>query len=300
VQSDPALPTYEQPMRKLALALLLFGLGLGAAVLVASPGAGARGLVDGTLTGSVGTSGNPNAFVISLSASSVAPGTYEFDITDYATMHNFDLIDPNGNSVDKTSVSGTGSSTWTVTLSPGTYTYRCDVHASMHGTLTVTGGTTSTSTSTSTSTTTTTGTTTTGTTTTGTTTTGTTTTGTTTTGTTTTTTTPTTTAQTTTTTTTTTGSGPLRVHIASVHVKGNLVLVTVRTNQVTRAVATLTRKGKSKRLARAAGDTVPGKLKLQLRLRPRHALKRGSYVVTVKVSCCGTSTTSKKTIRISS
>jgi hypothetical protein len=61
---------------------------------------------------------------------------------------------------------------------------------------------------------------------------------------------------------------------------------------LTRAVATLTRKGK--RLARAARD---GKT-LKLTLKPRHSLTPGGYVVRVTVKCCGTSATAKKTIRI--
>jgi hypothetical protein len=143
-------------MRKLIVsltALALFALGLGGAFLVFSPGAGAHGLVDGTFTGSVGSSGTPNAYLITVNTpSSVAPGTYEFDITDYATIHNFDLCQgaacTGSNTVDKTSISGTGSVMWTVALTPGTYTYRCDLHPDLQGQFTVSGGTTSTTTTT--------------------------------------------------------------------------------------------------------------------------------------------------------
>lgn len=227
-----------------------------------SPLAGAHAAVDGTLTGTVGTSSNGNAYSISLSASTVAPGTYEFDITDYATIHNFDLLGPGNVSIDKTTIAGTGSVVWTVTLSPGVYTYHCDAHSgTMKGTLTVTGGTTSTSTTTGTSTT----------------------------GTTATTAPPTTTSPPTT---TTTGAAPLTVRIASVHATRKLVVVTVKANQLTRAVAVLTRKGK--RIARSARD---GKT-VKLMLRPRRPLARGSYVVRVTVKCCGTAATAKRTIRI--
>lgn len=249
-------------MRKAAFYVLVFALGLGAGFLALSPRAGAHTAVDGTLTGSVGTSSSANANSISLSASSVAPGTYEFDITDYATIHNFDLLGPDGVSIDKTSVAGTGSVAWIVTLSPGVYEFHCDVHAAtMHGTLPVTGGTTSTSTTTGASTTSTP------------------------------TTAATTTAPTTTTTPATTGGG-LEIRIASVHATHKLVTVTVAANQLMRAVATLSRKGK--RLARTARD---GRT-IKLRLQPRHALVRGRYVVRVTVTCCGTSKTAKKTIRI--
>jgi hypothetical protein len=182
------------------LYVLVFALGLGAGFLFLSPRAGAHTTIDGTITGSVGLSTSANAYSIGLSTSTVAPGTYEFDITDYATIHNFDLLGPDNVSIDKTSISGTGSVSWIVTLSPGVYKFHCDVHFStMNGTLTVTGGTTSTAT-----------------------------TGTTTTSTTT----PTTTAQTTTTTTTptttTTAGSPLKVWIASVHATRKLVVVTVQ------------------------------------------------------------------------
>jgi plastocyanin len=45
-----------------------------------------------------------------------------------------------GDGVDvSTAVSGTGEKSFTVTLTPGTYTYVCDPHSSqMRGTLTVT------------------------------------------------------------------------------------------------------------------------------------------------------------------
>ena len=250
--------------------LLVFGLGLGMAVLIASPGGTAQAAVAGTLTGSVGTSSDGNAFEISLSASTVPAGTYEFDITDYATIHNFDLLGPGNVSIDKTSVSGTGSVKWTVTLSPGTYTYHCDAHPSiLTGTLTVTGGATSTSTTSPTTT------------------------GETSTSTPTTVTTiPTTTPPTTATTPTGGGTAPLKVRITAVHATRKRVVVTVASNQLTRAVATLVHKHRL--IARVARD---GR-KLKLTLKPRHPLKPGSYVVQVKVACCGTSSTAKKTIRI--
>jgi hypothetical protein len=77
-----------------------------------------------------------------------------------------------------------------------------------------------------------------------------------------------------------------------VHATRKLVVVTVAANQLTRAVAVLVHR--SKRLAHAAGD---GK-RLKLKLRPRHPLAPGSYVVRVTVACCGSSATAKRTIRI--
>jgi plastocyanin len=65
------------------------------------------------------------------------PGTYRIAVSDKAATHNFHLIGPGVNK--KTSVGGTGSRTWTVTLRKGKYTYQCDPHAAggMKGTFTV-------------------------------------------------------------------------------------------------------------------------------------------------------------------
>jgi hypothetical protein len=133
-------------MRILLLSLVVFVLGLGGAYLVVSPGAGAHSLLAGTITGSVGTSGSPDAYEIALSVggTTVAPGQYEFDITDYASIHNFDLCRgakcTSTNSIARTSVGGTGSVHWIVSLTPGTYTYQCDVHsAELFGQFTVPG-----------------------------------------------------------------------------------------------------------------------------------------------------------------
>ena len=136
-------------MRTLLVGLLVFGLGLGAAVLVASPRAGARTTVDGTITGGV-ADGAPNPSLLSLSVTSVDPGTYEFDISDNSTIHNFDICPgtnrcTNATSLHKTVISGTGDFVWDITLTPGTYTYQCDMHSSMTKHFTVTGaGTTTT------------------------------------------------------------------------------------------------------------------------------------------------------------
>jgi hypothetical protein len=66
----------------------------------------------------------------------------------------------------------------------------------------------------------------------------------------------------------------------------------VAANQLTRAVVVLMHK--HKKLARAAAD---GK-RLKLTLKPAHPLSPGTYLVQVKVMCCGTSATAKKTIKI--
>ena len=57
-------------------------------------------------------------------------------IADKSNIHDFHLKGPG---VDKkTSVGKTGTTTWTVTLKKGKYTYVCDPHAAiMHGSFTV-------------------------------------------------------------------------------------------------------------------------------------------------------------------
>ena len=82
-----------------------------------------------TLTGTVGP-----GFTITLKQGSKAvktlkAGTYTFNISDKSNIHNFHLSGPGVNK--KTSVSGTGSSTWTVNLKSGTYKFVCDPHATI-------------------------------------------------------------------------------------------------------------------------------------------------------------------------
>ena len=89
-----------------------------------------------TLTGTVGP-----GFTITLKQGSktvktLKAGSYVFKISDKSNIHNFHLTGPGVNK--KTSVSGTGSSTWTLTLKEGTYKYVCDPHKTiMKGSFTV-------------------------------------------------------------------------------------------------------------------------------------------------------------------
>ncbi|MGE5272336.1 MAG: hypothetical protein ACM3QU_00995 [Verrucomicrobiota bacterium] len=108
------------------------------ALLVAVGGAGAQ---SPTLFGVVGP-----GFSIKLSDASGAPvknlqpGTYTIQIQDNADIHNFHLTGPG---VDMaTAVEGTGTFTWTVTLTDGTYHFQCDPHSTtMFGNFTVGSGT---------------------------------------------------------------------------------------------------------------------------------------------------------------
>jgi hypothetical protein len=212
-------------MRTVLIGLVVFCLGAGAAFLVATPGGVAKAAIDGTITGGV-EDGAPNPALLSLSVTTVAAGTYEFDISDDSTMHNFDIC-PGSNrcttatSLDKTVIKGTGFFTWDITLTPGTYTYNCDAHNSMTKHFTVTGtGTTTTGTTTITST--------------------------------------------TQTTQTTTPAG-LSVHIASAKASRSGVTVTATASLLSRVTAVLLRKGKKIAGAAKDGTRVTLKLGKALR-----------------------------------
>jgi plastocyanin len=79
----------------------------------------------------VGTDGP--GFTISLTkggkkVTQLKAGKYVITVNDRASFHNFHLTGPGVNR--KTSVSGTGTTSWTVTLQKGkTYRFVCDPHA---------------------------------------------------------------------------------------------------------------------------------------------------------------------------
>jgi plastocyanin len=85
--------------------------------------------------------GPDSSFKISLTkggkkVTKLKPGKYVIVVTDTSKLHNFHLKGPGINK--KTSVAGKATSTWTVTLKKGKYTYLCDPHAAlMHGSFTV-------------------------------------------------------------------------------------------------------------------------------------------------------------------
>ena len=89
-----------------------------------------------TLTGTVGP-----GFTITLKkgtakVTKLKAGAYVIKVSDKSSIHNFRLKGPGVNKT--TSVGGTGTSTWKVTLKKGKYTYVCDPHASiMKGSFTV-------------------------------------------------------------------------------------------------------------------------------------------------------------------
>ena len=109
-------------------------------VLIAAALMGAtveRGSAATALKGTVGP-----GFTITLrtpsgsAAKRLRPGTYRIVVSDLSPIHNFDLFGPGLNK--KTSVAGTGRTTWTVRFTSGTYRYRCDPHRTlMHGSFVV-------------------------------------------------------------------------------------------------------------------------------------------------------------------
>jgi Copper binding proteins, plastocyanin/azurin family len=72
----------------------------------------------------------------STKVSRLQAGSYTLRISDRSSAHNFHLTGPGVNR--RTSVSGSGTTTWNVRLRRGTYRYVCDPHASsMKGAFTV-------------------------------------------------------------------------------------------------------------------------------------------------------------------
>ena len=83
----------------------------------------------------VGTVGPGFTITLTTSGAKVTKlkaGKYSITVNDLASIHNFDLTGPGVNK--KTSIGGTGKTTWTVTLQKGkTYRYVCDAHPFMTG-----------------------------------------------------------------------------------------------------------------------------------------------------------------------
>src|SRR5262249_39705779 len=56
----------------------------------------------------------------------LAPGSYTVRVNDVSAGHNFHLYGPG---VDQaTDVIGTGTTSWTMQLQPGSYVFQCDIH----------------------------------------------------------------------------------------------------------------------------------------------------------------------------
>jgi plastocyanin len=108
------------------LPLMLAGGALAVAA-IAPAGAGAAAT---TLNGTVGP-----GFTITLTGPSGAkvthlkPGSYKIVVKDKSNIHNFHLTGPGV--AKTTTVPGTGTTTWNITVKKGTYRYVCDPHKEM-------------------------------------------------------------------------------------------------------------------------------------------------------------------------
>ena len=102
-------------------------------------GGGGGASASGTLEGETGPGFEIEVKQNGEDAESVKAGTYTLKVEDKSDQHNFHLIGP-GVDQTVTDVGFVGDKTVTVTLKKGTYTYRCDPHASsgMKGTFQVT------------------------------------------------------------------------------------------------------------------------------------------------------------------
>jgi plastocyanin len=114
-------------MRRALAALAALAL---LAALAALVGSGSASGQNTQLTATVGP-----GFTISVRNAAGAPvtqldpGTYDIVVEDLSAEHNFHLTGPGVNR--STTVEGTGTEMWTVTLSEGVYRFVCDPHATV-------------------------------------------------------------------------------------------------------------------------------------------------------------------------
>ena len=109
-------------LRRLLLPLALVGV-----VLAVAATGNASTSKDSGLVGETGPGYTIEVNLNGKDVKTLKAGTYKIKIEDKSPIHNFHLI---GKGVNKsTTVSFTGEKTWTVKLSPGKYTYQCDIHA---------------------------------------------------------------------------------------------------------------------------------------------------------------------------
>ena len=121
-------------LRRLLLPLALVGIALAATAAGNAGAARSAGL-----TGEVGPGYTIEVKLNGRDLKTIKAGTYKIKVEDKASIHDFHLVGPGVNKA--TSVGFVGERTWTITLKPGKYTYKCDPHAlmGMKGTFRVTG-----------------------------------------------------------------------------------------------------------------------------------------------------------------
>ncbi|HEX4677695.1 MAG TPA: plastocyanin/azurin family copper-binding protein [Gaiellaceae bacterium] len=118
-------------MRNALVGLAVLAAGVAIALPRASAGTSTRSLV--------GTVGPEDTIVLTTNGRKVTAltaGAYTITVRDKASDHDFHLYGPGVNKT--TSVSGTGTVVWRVTLRKGTYKFICDPHSTfMKGSFTV-------------------------------------------------------------------------------------------------------------------------------------------------------------------
>ena len=111
-------------LQRLLLPIALASISL--AVTVAAS-AGTRTAKSILLTGEVGPGYTIEVKRAGKDLTTIKAGTYKIKVEDKASVHDFHLVGPGLNK--STSVPFVGEKTWTITLKPGKYTYKCDPHA---------------------------------------------------------------------------------------------------------------------------------------------------------------------------
>ena len=101
------------------------------AALTALAAASALALPAAAATPTYNASVGPG-FTIKMASKPTTAGPIKLVVADKSSIHDFHLVGPGVNV--KTSISGKGTKTFTVTLQKGTYKFICDPHKSfMHG-----------------------------------------------------------------------------------------------------------------------------------------------------------------------
>ena len=109
---------------------------LAAAAVVAAIGSGSGGAATPKLRATVSDPVNISLTFGGKKVTSLNAGKYTIVVRDMAGDHDFHLTGPGLNR--STTVGGTGTSRWNVTLRKGTYKYVCDAHSTfMKGSFTV-------------------------------------------------------------------------------------------------------------------------------------------------------------------
>jgi plastocyanin len=121
--------------QRLLLPIVLVAISLSVTVAASAGTSTAKSTL---LTGEVGPGYTIEVKRAGRDLKTIKAGTYKIKVEDKASIHDFHLTGPGLNK--STTVPFVGDKLWTITLKPGTYTYKCDPHAlaGMKGTFRVT------------------------------------------------------------------------------------------------------------------------------------------------------------------